>query len=1166
MKNRSAAHTTPRTRQERGFALIITIVLLVLLTVIAIGLLGLSTISLRTASREDSLRIARSNARMALAMAIGQLQKQAGPDQRITAPASLADENHPAGVTGVWKAWRPPQQSPDYRGEKTNRFTGYLISNTDPAAKPDAATVPGASEPQQLLLGEGSLGKNSAKEREVSAPVIPLAGKNSAGGLAWSTFDEGVKGRIDLPPAEQKGQSESDAVAHMGAPARNKAGKLEGLGFLDGQADELNEKLPKLVSTAEVNLAGNDPQVSGRYFHDFSVSSNSLQTDTAKGGLKTDLSVLFDAATLPADYANRRLYSDSASPTTGATNADPMWASLQHYYRLYQRTTAKDNPKEGLKASLPVTYRLTQASDQTLRDVVRIEPNLATLRQSIVMPTVSRVDIVFSLVARDVHASRAAALLAAGYPYMVHLMYLPVITLHNPYNVPLRFTEIEMEFADLPMGFQFYVNGQAATTDTKPFNSLYVGNEGGGNRKIFKVTLTGDLSAAKEIVMGPGETRIFGKPFPADWTWAKEDAGGAADGTKMFDWRNDMTGAGNRIIPGMITGPNDGVGYDLDWLAPLVGTRAEWLKARTSEGVLPVKPGESISVKYGPKTQPSTPTNKFSVTMRLKNGTTPIDYATTQIFFQNEGKLKTVLEEGTSPRFTEPRNFPETYPKPAVDAPIPASAIYETNSTQVKNYKKARPFAIFSLSGKTTQESFTRSRPAADTGAAVQMGTCEFYSTSSQGANPYEFILTPVRSGSAAMESDGEKAFFFGGHGATRGTTAATYYEIPIAPLQSIAQLRHANTGLMGAAPYFTYSVGESRAHPALPAASAKFSVAANRTLLDHSWLANDQLWDHYYFSTLASLQGTGYTGNAAKSQTDLANAFFKGESKLPNSRNIACLSTATPAADAASAAIEATGSRSAAYLMTRGGFNVNSTSEAAWIAVLSSLSDAPVPIYGGTLESSGSDVPMLRTRRPSTGSNAGGTPRDALWNSYRKLSSGEVQTLAKEMVKQVRERGPFLSMADFVNRHLSDNELGRKGAVQAAIDESGINAIVNANALIIGAADAANYGWKNPASIVNTSTGAGTPGDISQGDVLTAIGSFATVRSDTFRIRAYGEARDNDNQVTARAWCEAVVQRFPEYVDPADTPEMAATHPANQAFGRRFQVMSFRWLHPDEV
>ena len=51
-----------------------------------------------------------------------------------------------------------------------------------------------------------------------------------------------------------------------------------------------------------------------------------------------------------------------------------------------------------------------------------------------------------------------------------------------------------------------------------------------------------------------------------------------------------------------------------------------------------------------------------------------------------------------------------------------------------------------------------------------------------------------------------------------------------------------------------------------------------------------------------------------------------------------------------------------------------------------------------------------------------------------------------------------------------------------------------------------------------------------------------------------------------ARAWCEATVQRFPEYLDSADAPEALAASEANVRFGRRFEVISFRWLSPDEI
>ena len=84
-------HSNPSSRrQPRGFALVITLSLMVLLTVIAVGLMSLSAISLRSASRGDAMAAARSNARLALTIAIGELQQLVGPDQRITAPANIA--------------------------------------------------------------------------------------------------------------------------------------------------------------------------------------------------------------------------------------------------------------------------------------------------------------------------------------------------------------------------------------------------------------------------------------------------------------------------------------------------------------------------------------------------------------------------------------------------------------------------------------------------------------------------------------------------------------------------------------------------------------------------------------------------------------------------------------------------------------------------------------------------------------------------------------------------------------------------------------------------------------------------------------------------------------------------------------------------------------------
>jgi hypothetical protein len=70
---------------------------------------------------------------------------------------------------------------------------------------------------------------------------------------------------------------------------------------------------------------------------------------------------------------------------------------------------------------------------------------------------------------------------------------------------------------------------------------------------------------------------------------------------------------------------------------------------------------------------------------------------------------------------------------------------------------------------------------------------------------------------------------------------------------------------------------------------------------------------------------------------------------------------------------------------------------------------------------------------------------------------------------------------------------------------------------------------------------------------IMTVWGPLLTVRSDTFRIRAYGEAGNpaDPAKIESAVYCEAIVQRTPDILP---------------GFGRRFVVSSFRWLGPDDI
>ena len=61
-------------------------------------------------------------------------------------------------------------------------------------------------------------------------------------------------------------------------------------------------------------------------------------------------------------------------------------------------------------------------------------------------------------------------------------------------------------------------------------------------------------------------------------------------------------------------------------------------------------------------------------------------------------------------------------------------------------------------------------------------------------------------------------------------------------------------------------------------------------------------------------------------------------------------------------------------------------------------------------------------------------------WNGFRALNDAQIRTLAENLVKEIRSRGPFLSLAEFVNRRVEDSELGKSGAIQAAIEAGKLN------------------------------------------------------------------------------------------------------------------------------
>jgi hypothetical protein len=198
-------------------------------------------------------------------------------------------------------------------------------------------------------------------------------------------------------------------------------------------------------------------------------------------------------------------------------------------------------------------------------------------------------------------------------------------------------------------------------------------------------------------------------------------------------------------------------------------------------------------------------------------------------------------------------------------------------------------------------------------------------------------------------------------------------------------------------------------------------------------------------------------------------------------------------------------------------------------------------------------------------------------YSGFRSLTDEQIEDLAEKIVEQVRRRGPFLSLSEFVNRQLSNvDDLALAGALQTAInnlDDDPMSFLRDPNNTLSDTAMLASDSKLNGAGYefdeaAGGDSAYGAPGWIRQADILRPIAPVLSARDDTFTIRAYGDKLDQEGNVLAQAWCEAVVRRSRDFCDASDEADAIEppTSPINTAFGRRYQIVNFRWLRPSEV
>jgi hypothetical protein len=1193
----------PLHRKDRsaGFALLITLTLLAFLILLLVSLSALTRVETQVADNTQKLSSARQNALLALNLAMGALQRAAGPDQRATAPAAILDSspatNVPDGLsspqwTGVWgrtgtaadfvnpaSPSQPVLLSWLVSGNEAVAFTpstaandfGRISTSTSTAAipfRPEQAVAGLATsstalstdltingEDAVLLVGPNTVDFTTLASAQANAVIAPLKdldaqnvpglpGTQTIGRYAWWVGDEGVKARVNLVDPYVV---PSPAMTTAGLPAapeskaRLRVAQRMGIERIPDittyPANHTDSR--KVLGMEQLSLVdtGITSAESRTRFHDLTATSRTVLTDQLNGGLKRDLTYAF-AQSLPNFRAALGLTAGGPNPlipTTlmPASERGPTWEQI---WSLGNITGAPSDP---------VTPRPQDDSTHG------INPIIAQFRLYLGGTVVD-------------HPTDPSLRV-----FVLHIY--PCVVIANPYTVPLAAATYRFRLdASASQAFRAVIKPAPTPGPGSPPHQWAAP---GGLRALFEGQV---FSLNSTSTLAPGASQTFTLGSNEDWAvtktytlqpgcdWTSNGVGmsrivlntgwpvrasslvGPPSANGNGIWL--FVGDGTIDISGTPTIVNGSAGNWRFSLLNTAGTRAydrmDFIVMWSTVFDAPITSQDATPANVAPDnilsgliikrfdsasmdaSRTSVPVGSSSITGALR---APV------FAFASQFNWRTPVT-GLFPYF----NATGTY---LSQNGVIGGALFSKTNLIVPGSNAVGRFLHFEADDPDQHHP----QWAGGVGAVAPVA---------QGRDEWQAFDVPRKD---EWVSIGQLQHF---------NVSGSFDDVPLPPpatwtaatipaaMPKLAQDRAGRS----AAP--AYAIGNSRAHFMVPRHQIKNvldrSSQGDTPFYDFSYLLNRQLFDSYYFSTYPQ------TGTVDLNSARLANPrlrSFRDDVSLTDPG--AFRGVSLPARN----------------LLLEGGFNVNSTSVEAWVALLSAFKGTE---FNAETNLEGA---FLRSTLQTGGSTANTNVNQAnAWNGFRNLTAVQVRALAEKIVEQIKLRGPAVSLADFVNRRLIEANAatanqGLSGPLQSALDATAINAgfpttlpdagnpVVNqttATAALSGYVDVAH----RPAHVLD-----GIAGWLTQADLLQPLAPVLAARSDTFRIRTYGETRNPVTEaVEGRAWCEAIVQRLPDYLnasaDDATRPPAALSDPTNinQTLGRRFHIVSFRWLNPEEI
>jgi len=1314
---------------EKGFSLVALMMLMALIVVVLLGMISLSNLELKGSKRNVHELAARANARMALMIAMGELQKHTGPDQRVTARAAILEgsgqepplanrdwlgvwkttyryqgqdwpligkaseglESKPYSIQGAYQDLRHSITSLSEGRWKREQVQTWLVSKRHRLIDP-RESLDESSDGVVRLLGRGTLGKAMSMEdfdkSKVLVQKVKVGGAHENGAYAWFISDNNQKACI-VPGAE----IENTQAALEAAPGFDPALIVRD----DGEApykDFMQHARPhrdKIISYATASLSqAHNPawkDTLAQDYHHFTTYSPGLFANSLMSGLRRDLTPLLlahdNGEAIDLSYAGQgkpQFFSSSYPIIPGPEHGvlGPSFGALrdwaQHKYSdLEYAETVFDQQAMRMR---PSTHWPHGISDGACADASKWAEHAPKIHP---VMTECRWHYYFSH-----HNNR------------IRTHIVPRVCLWNPYNRPLKTKALSVvmpnPYYGVKHGMHFfpekeYVEQELKSQSIEVFNR-WVEKSGYAGGDVYKIR-TNPFPPRRYLaftldptILSAGQCQVF----------SPKVTGGLSSGGINIQHYNLDAVSDNVLSPHSIQG-EDHFFYDHDSSVAYEIQTPQWKNINAHLGQIDF--GRIFD--YQPALDLQTDGKVENFPFMLKVGQAALlddlyssfQHPTIQLVNNGAGGAKSTktfhrnglywgsanqkdLSFGHLQTFAEApmKNAPHTHQVGAKllwlnetvgeGDPANRSPHRHGTSTITRWGEDHMVYNVCPVANWNVRAQLVSRSPASQCANKWYMNSTGPWLLQFVPQRPMDVHDMPAPSINGFVKNPFGLAVDFSFF------PNVVLFDLPSEDygVISVASLRHAMLSPYSWSP--SYLVGHSLRDMHAPADATAYAVAAsfapdeqgatrwdyligkaaggetmkapshgarcilsdsqgllqigNQSALreigdlqhtsadevlayDIAYEVNHNLWDGYFFSSMPLDQaGERFVWNPDKGKYLWNRRYQFNEDGEQSKDKVKSMLLSDEGVNWAFW-------RSAEYFKNRSAFNVNSTSVEAWTAFLSGTLGISRPLRSGIGSESGVSFARYRQPKGLADTDSATPDQPGGWMGARQLTADEVRMLAVKIVHEVKKRGPFVSIADFVNRRLvsDQDQTSCMGTIDAAIQSCGLNknferlaTQLSTSVNVEASSDAPDnnmqvfkegyrYRYDDKWNTVQpTSKAWGVPGFLTQGDILHPLAPFMAARGDTFTIRAYGESSAG-GIIQARAWLEATVERTPYYVDhkssevsqasgngPLDcltsinsatgTYERGQLSAVNEKWGRKYELKSFRWLQREEI